>query len=177
MARKEKQSKASKMFWRIAVSAVGIALILMALGNLSLFFFGESTTAKVTTRRYGGADDNRPVSQRYEWSVDYTFNDKDGKNHSGHTTRRGNDMAVKVENRVYYFPFAPFINSFESEAEPNIGQPLLIGIGIFLLFVMNKKKKKGVTKFTVVKKSNGEMDVPELDDYNDSVEQIFHENE
>ena len=177
MAKKNKQAKASNFFWRIIISTVGIALIIMAVVNLMLFFFGISTSAQITTRRYGGADDNRPVSQRYEWSVDYTFNDKDGKNHSGHTTRRGNDMAVKVENRVYYFLFAPFINSLESEAEPNIGQPLLIGIGIFLLFVMNRKKKKGVTKFKVVKKSNGEMDVPELDDYDDSVEQVFHKNE
>lgn len=27
------------------------------------------------TRRYGGADDNRPASQRYEWAIDYTFKD------------------------------------------------------------------------------------------------------
>lgn len=71
MARKKEQSKASKIFWRIVISAVGIALILVAVGNLSLFFFGESTTADVTKRRYGGPDPGRPISQRYLYHNDY----------------------------------------------------------------------------------------------------------
>jgi len=116
----------------------------MAVGNLSLFFFGKSATADVTTRLYGGADNGRHVSQRYEWSVDYNFSAKEGKPHSGHTNRRGNDLGVKVENTVFYFSFAPFINSLKNEAEPNIGQPFLLGIGTLLLFVMNKKKKKKI---------------------------------
>lgn len=142
MSNKKEQSRLSKIFWRIAISAVGIALIVIAVVNLLLFFFGQSATANVTTRRFGGADDNRPPNQRYEWSVDYTFQDKNGIIHSGHTTKRGNDMSAKIENRVYYFEFAPFINTLESEAEPNIGQPLFIAIGSFLLYVMNSKKKK-----------------------------------
>lgn len=176
MTRKKEQSKASKIFWRIGISAVGIALILMAVGNLSLFFFGESTTANVTTRRYGGADNGRPISQRYEWSVDYSFSDKEGKPHSGHTNRRGNDLGLKVENTVYYFPFAPFINSLENEAEPNIGQPFLLGIGTLFLFVMNKKKEKTSRSFKVVTTPTGKIDVPSLNDYDDSVEEVFHDN-
>jgi hypothetical protein len=142
MVRKNEQSKVSKIFWRIVISAVGIALILIAVGSLLLFFFGESAVANVNTRRYGGADDNRSVNQRYEWSLDYTFEDKEGNRHSGHTTRRGSDMSVNVDRRVYYFTFAPFISALESEAEPNIGQPLYIAIGIFLLVVLNGKKSK-----------------------------------
>jgi len=142
MVRKKEQSKISKIFWRIVISAVGIALILIAVGSLLLFFFGESAAANVNTRRYGGADDNRSVNQRYEWSIDYTFEDKEGNMQSGHTTRRGSDISVNVDSRVYYFTFAPFISALESEAEPNIGQPLYIAIGIFLLFVLNGKKSK-----------------------------------
>jgi len=175
MANRKEQSEISKIFWRITLSVLGIALILMAVCNISLFFFGKSTTAEVTTRRYGGADNNWPVSQRYEWSVDYTFSDKEGVIHSGHTNRRGNDMSVKVENTAYYFSFAPFINSLESEAEPNIGQPLLVGMGMLLLFVMNKKKKTS-GRFKVVTTPNDEVDVPKLNDYDDSVEEVFHEN-
>lgn len=177
MKKKKEQSKISKTFWRIAISAVGIALILIAAGNLLLFIFGNTASANVSIRRFGGADDGKPVSQRYEWSMDYTFADKDGNMHSGHTTRRGSDISVKTDSRVYYFSFAPFISTLESEAEPNIGQPLFIGIGIFLLFIMNKKKKKAVSKFKAVKTSNCEKDVLELNDYDDSVEEIFHEDE
>lgn len=176
MAKKKEQSKSSKTFWRIAISAVGIALILMGVANLMLFIFGESTTAKITTRRYGGVVNNSSVDQRYEWSVDFTFKDKDGQTHSGHTTRRGNDMSINVENKVYYFPFAPFVNSLKSQAEPNIGQPVLIGIGIFLLLVMNRKNKKQSSGFKSVTTRGGEKEVPNLDDYDDSVEEVFHEN-
>lgn len=172
-----RESKPSELFWRIVISAVGVALILMAVGNVMLFFSGENSMAKVSTRRYGGADDNRPASQRYEWAIDYTFKDSDGITHSGHTKRRGSDMSVKVENEVYYFPFAPYINSLKSEAEPNIGQPLYMGIGILLLFVMNRKKKKISGKFKVATTPNGETDIPELNDYDDSVEEVFQEKD
>ncbi len=177
MANKKKQSKNSKIFWRISISAVGVALILIAVFNILLFLFGESVSTKVNSRRFGGADDGKPFSQRYSWSLDYTFVDKEGIIHSGHTTRRGSDMSVKTDSRAYYFTFAPFINSLESEVNPNIGQVLFIGIGIFLIFVMNKKKKKVVSKFKVTMTQKGEKDVPELNDYDDSVEEVFQEDE
>jgi len=117
VSKKKEQSKISRAFWRIAISGVGVALILMAVSNLSLYFFGERTYAKVSARRVGGADDNYAATQRYEWSLDYTFKDRGGKTHNGHTTRRGSDMGVKAESTVYYFPFAPFVNSLKSEAD------------------------------------------------------------
>ena len=63
MAKQKKQSKASNQFWRIAISVVGLALIVLAVVNVSLFFWGESTSAKVTTRRLGGSDPGRPSNQ------------------------------------------------------------------------------------------------------------------
>lgn len=170
MTNKKEQSKISKIFWRIAISVIGLALILLALVSISLYFFGESTTAKVTTRRYGGADNNYAASKRYEWSVDYTFRDKEGKKYSGHTTKRGSDMSAKVSNKVYYFASAPFINSLESEVEPNAGQPVLIALGTLLLVVMNKKKKKIRGKSKAVKKSKGKVNPNEFHDYDDSIE-------
>ena len=118
-----------------------MALIIMALSNILLFFFGESVSVQVKTRRIGGADNGKPTNQRYEWAIDYTFIDKEGKLNSGHSHRRGGDMFVETESRAFYFPQAPFINSLANEVEPNIGQPILIGIGVFLLYLMNKKKK------------------------------------
>lgn len=142
MAKKKGNPKFSKIFWRIAISAVGAALITLAVVELLLFFFGETAAASVSTRRVGGADNGRPASQRYEWSLDYTFYDKNGITHSGHTTRRGSDLSVKTDSRVYYFRFAPFINALESEAEPNLSQPLFVVIGVFLIYAMNFTKNK-----------------------------------
>jgi len=162
--------KPSKLFWRIVISAVGVSLILIAVFNFTLYFFGELALGSVSTRRFGGASDQYQPNQRYEWSVDYTFADKNGEVHNGHTTRRGSDLPPKIESRAYYFTFAPFINALESEAQPNIGQPLLIVIGIFFLLVMNRKKKKARP---VPMMRNAD----ELKDYDDSVEEQFHHDE
>lgn len=137
----KRQSAFSRIFWRIAISAVGVALIVIAVSNLLLFFFGETSSVSVSTRRVGGASSGRPAEQRYEWSVDYTFTDRNGTAQSGHTTRRGSDLSVQTDSTAYYFPFAPFINALESEVEPNLAQPLFVVLGIFLLYVMNHKTK------------------------------------
>lgn len=137
----KKQSNLSKIFWRIVISAIGIALIVIAVINLLLFFFGDTAVANVSTRRVGGIDSGRLVSQRYEWSLDYTFKDENGITRSGHTTRRGNDISVKSDSKVFYFPFAPFVSALESDVEPNLIQLLFIVTGIFLIFIMNRKRK------------------------------------
>jgi len=134
--------KAANLFLRIVISAVGAALILIAITELMLYYFGETATAAVTIRRVGGADSGRAPKQRYEWSLDYTFQDKNGKYVDGTTTRRGSDISVKMDDRVYYFPFATYINALQSEAEPNFSQPLFIIIGLFLIKIINKRKTK-----------------------------------
>lgn len=162
--------KPSKLFWRIIVSAVGAALILIAVSNLALFFFGDKAPVSVTTRRVGGANYQYDVNQRYEWSFDYTFKDKNVVLHSGHATQRGGDFPPKTDSMAYYFSFAPFINALESEAQPNMGQLLYIMIGIFLLLVMNRESNKTPPVHTLRK-------VDDLEDYDDSVEELFHQGE
>jgi len=162
--------KLSKLFWRIIISAVGAALIFIAVSELALYFFGETASASVTTRRVGGADDQYQPNQRYEWSVDYTFMDKKGTEHSGHTTRRGGDLPPKTDSRVYYFPLVPFISALESEAQPNIGQPLFVVIGIFLLLMMSRKNKK-------LRPVPAVRNAKDMKDYDDSVEELFHREE
>lgn len=136
----KKQSTLSKIFWRISISISGIALIVIAVIYLLLFFFGDAADANVSTRRVGGVDSGRLVSQRYEWSLDYTFKDEHGITRSGHTPRRGNDISAKSDSKVFYFPFAPFISALESDAEPNLIQLLFIATEISLIFIMNRKK-------------------------------------
>jgi len=175
------KSNSSDLFWRIIISLVGIALIFMAVVNLMLFFFGETAYANVATRRVGGATDNSSVDYRYEWSLDYTFTDKNGEQRSGHTTRRGSDMSVKTDNKVYYFPFAPAINSLDSEAKPSVSQLVLFGFGVLLIYVMNSKKNKS-NKSSKSKSKSKKKDLTnnynvineeiEIHDYDDSVEEL-----
>ncbi len=160
------KTKTKNKFWRICISAVGAALILMGVINLLLFIFGTTAAVNVTTRRYGGADDGKPSNQRYEWYLDYTFTDDEGIVRQGHTTRRGSDTAVTIDKQVYYFAFAPFIHTLESDATPGFSQPLYIALGVLLIVVMNRKKKP--VKRKPIKSP------AELTDYDDSVEEQFH---
>jgi hypothetical protein len=172
MVRNKKNQKESNLFWRIAISLVGAALILLAVSRLLLFFYGETAPARITTDRRGGANDGASVNQRYEWSVDYTFKDQSGGTHSGHTTRRGSDLSSGVtDDTVYYFTVAPFISALESDADPGLGQLILAVLGVFLLVVMNRKRKKRVRPL--------KKDVrPEhLTDYDDSVEDQYHKKQ
>lgn len=177
------KSRSSDIFWRIIISLVGIALIFMAVVNLMLFFFGETAYANVVTRRVGGSNDNSLVEYRYEWSLDYTFTDKNGEQRSGHTTRRGSDMSVKIDNKVYYFLFAPAINSLESETKPNVSQLVLVGFGVLLIYVMNSKKSKsnkGSKNKSKKKDSTNNYNVIneeiEIHDYDDSVEELISDD-
>lgn len=167
MPKTRRPSKYAKPFWRIIITVVGAALILIAASNLALYFFGTAAPAAVSARRVGGANDGQPPNHRYEWSVDYTFRDKNGLAHSGNTTVRGGDIAPKTDSRVYYFPFAPFVSALESEAKPNTGQAVTAALGVLLVFVMNSKKKKRPVPAA--------RTVQELTDYDDSVEEQFHE--
>lgn len=130
---------ASKIFWRIFISLIGTALIIIAVADVSLYYFGNTSPATVHTDRFGGSLDSAPSNQ-YEWSVDYTFY-ADGKEYSGHQTVRGSAINVKHDNEVHYFKFAPWINSLY--AKPlNIGTFVMIGLGVLLIAVMNKSSKK-----------------------------------
>lgn len=171
MTKKTNRSKKSNLFWRIAVSAVGAALVFLAALHMALFFFGETAAARVSTRRVGGADDGKPAGQRYEWSLDYTFRDENGILHSGHTTRRGGDLSVQTDSTVYYFPFAPFLNALAGDAKPGIAQLLMAAAGVFLLFVMNRKQRRPV------RPANSNRPPAEPGDYDDSVEELFHQDD
>ncbi len=175
MAKTKKESKAAKLFWRIVISAVGVALIAMALANIALFFVGEKAVAQVSVRRVGGADDRFPANKRYEWAVSYTFKAADGETYNGYTNRRGGDLPVRVENTVYYLPSFPAIHALSIEAQPNLGQLISVLLGVLLLSVMNRKQKKRPPRHRAVRRPDGQIDVPDLEDYDDSVEELFHE--
>lgn len=164
MAAKKQES----LFWRILISAVGVALIFMSVSNLLLFFLGETATAAVETRRYGGERFNAPNDKRYSWYVDYTFRAEDGVLYEGHLSKLGSATSVKVDNTIYYFPFAPFINTTAETAAPNFGQLVLFGAGVLLITAMNQRRRPRRTKAVAPRART-------LTDYDDSVESTFYE--
>lgn len=164
MAAKKQES----LFWRILISAVGVALIFMSVSNLLLFFLGETATAAVETRRYGGERFNAPNDKRYSWYVDYTFRAEDGVLYEGHLSKLGSATSVKVDNTIYYFPFAPFINTTAETAGPNFGQLVLFGAGVLLITAMNQRRRPRRTKAVAPRART-------LTDYDDSVESTFYE--
>ena len=127
---------------RVLISLLGIALIIMAIGNLMLFVFGETAMAEIHTRRTGGERTGAVNDKRYSWAVDYTFKAEDGELYSGHLTKLGSATSVQVSRTIYYFPFAPYFNTTEDTAEPNFGQLVMVAIGVFLLIVMNQKSQR-----------------------------------
>jgi hypothetical protein len=142
MNRTHPNKKGNGNLARIFISLIGAAMILLGASRFALFFVGKTAYADVNIRRVGGANEQYAADSRYEWSVDYTFLDENGIVQDGHTTRRGGDMGVTVENTVYYWPAAPFINGLEKEVEPNLGQLVLILLGGFLVLVMNRRQSR-----------------------------------
>ena len=129
------------MFWRVAISLVGAALILWALSDAALRLFGAQAPAVVHVRRVGGADVSRPPDAQYQWSVDYTFY-VNGRLYQGHEAARGSAVAVGHSDTVRYFPFFPQIHSLSSDEPAVLGFFVSAGLGVLLVAAMNPGRKK-----------------------------------
>jgi hypothetical protein len=131
---------------RVLISLLGIALILTGTGRVILGFAGESATARITdVRREGGErSDGRPG--RYTYNIAYTFSLPDGRIIDGFTKRIGDAVYSKADGMstapVRYFSVFPLFNAPEEETGFRAGQIVLIAAGAFLVFVMNRKKKR-----------------------------------
>jgi hypothetical protein len=169
------KGKASNIFWRMMITLIGLALVFVAVSGFLLYFFGETAAADVSVRRLRGADNGKPYEQRYQWSIYYSFYDDEGVLREGSTERRGSDISVEVDDTAYYFPKAPYIHVLESNARPGFSQLFLVALGVFLIVVVNIPRKREKSRHTAVRRADGELDVPDLEDYDDSVEEVFHD--
>ena len=128
---------------RILLSILGAAMIALGVGRLALGVVGEHGTAVITSvRRQGGELTTAGKPGRYFYHIGYSFNLPDGRIVDGWTARVGDSTYIKAYGKstipVRYLKVLPQVNAPESSTRLSIGQPVLIGAGIFLIVVMNR---------------------------------------
>lgn len=167
-----KKSKKPNIIWRILITLLGIVLILWAVNDIGLVAIGNTTkTTDVQTARIGGASSNEPPDKQYKWSVSWTFS-VDGEEYNGSATVRGSAVSVKHGSTVYYYPFAPQINSLYAKDGIGFGTAALVVVGLFLIIFINKQPKKN-TRFKGKTEKQIESEMTDLDT---SVEEFYQDN-
>jgi len=131
---------------RFFITLIGVAFILYGLSTLLLGFMGERATAVITDIRREGGERNEVKRGRYTYNISYTFILLDGKPVNGVTRSIGTAIFLKADGNskvsARYFSFFPSLNALASDTKPGIGQLIFIVIGIFLIYIINKRPKK-----------------------------------
>ena len=131
---------------RFFISVIGVSFILYGLSTLLLGFMGERATAVITDIRREGGERNEVKRGRYTYNISYTFMLPGGKTVNGVTKYIGDAVYLKADGKskvsVRYFSFFPALNALASDTKPGIGQLIFIAIGIFLIYIINKRPKK-----------------------------------
>jgi len=131
---------------RFLISMIGVSFILYGLSTLLLGFVGERATAVITDIRREGGERNEVQRGRYTYNISYTFILPNGKTVNGVTKYIGDAVYLKADGKskvsVRYFSFFPALNALASDTKPGVGQLIFIAIGIFLIYIVNKRPKK-----------------------------------
>lgn len=108
-------------------------LILWNLNTIGLYLLGDTTEAKdITVSRIGSKDD-ADIGSEYRFDIGYTYI-VDGVSYRGiNTGVRGPRLGPNYNRVVYYYPFAPKINSLFANEATSIGTVLATGFGLLLL--------------------------------------------
>lgn len=137
-----KQSK-SDLFWRVVISGIGFLMIITALTQLSLGFFGEKTIGTISAFRRIGGERAEAIPNRYTYSLEYRYIVR-GVEYTGTTTQIGPPLFTKITGKetisVNYFDSLPQISCPEQDSNIDIGKAALIGMGGLLIKVINTKK-------------------------------------
>ena len=130
---------------RTFISFIGLSLILYGIGSLVLGVVGEKDTAILTSIRRQGGERNESIQGRYTYSIGYTFTLPDGRQIDGSATSVRDAVYIKADGTstipVRYLKVLPVINAPEEDTRPSIGQPLLVGLGVFLIYAVRKKNQ------------------------------------
>ena len=137
-----------KLLPRIFITLLGAALILWGAGKIALGIIGEPETATITHIRREGGERNDIKPGQYTYNISYTFALPDGKEINGFTKKIGDSVYLKADGtsnvRVRDFSAFPYINAMERDAGLGAGQGVLMIVGGFLIFFMNRKKRGSV---------------------------------
>lgn len=134
----------SKVLTRIFITLLGIGFLTWGISTIMLGLIGETETAVITNIRREQGERDEVIRGRYTYNISYTFTLPNGKNVDGVTKKIGDATYLKADGKskvtVRYFSFFPYINALEKETKPGIAQLLFIGIGCFLIYIINRKE-------------------------------------
>lgn len=130
---------------RILITLVGAVLILYNVGSPLLGVIGEKGVAVVTSIRRQGGERDESVPGRYTYYVGYTFTLPSGQKVDGSTTTISGAVYLKADGTttmpVRYLKQVPLISMPEQDTKPSVGNFISIGLGMLIIFVVNKKTK------------------------------------
>jgi len=141
-------TKPNKFFIRFFISLLGFAFIAWGLTTVTLGLFGEKEIATITNIRRERGERNEVIRGKYTYIISYTFTLPGGKNISGSTRHIGDAVFLKADGKsktaVRYFSSFPAINALERDTKPGFGQLVLVAIGCFLIYIINRREKKTI---------------------------------
>lgn len=144
MSKTMSKSKASALFTRLLISLLGIAFIVYGSSSIMLGYFGDKETATITHIRREEGERDQLTRGKYTYNISYTFTLPNGRIVNGISKKVGDATYLKADGKsktaVRYFSFFPHINAMEEDTKPGIGQMLMLGIGCFLIYIVNRRK-------------------------------------
>jgi len=139
------KSGSYKFLPRIIISLLGAGFIIWGASTIALGILGQRTTAVITNVRREQGERNEAIRGRYTYIISYRFTLPEGKSVDGYTRKIGNSVFLKADGKsvraVRYFRHLPFINALEEEARSPSGPLIIIAVGFFLIYIINKGKR------------------------------------
>ena len=142
---KKRSGSNKKIVVRFFITFIGIAFIFWGLATIALGFTGEKGIAVITSISREMGERNEIIRGRYTYNISYTFNMPNGRSVNGLSKHIGDATFLKADGKskasVRYFSFFPYINALEEDTRPGAGQFILVAVGCFLVFIINRRKK------------------------------------
>ncbi len=144
MSKTMSKTKTSSLHTRLLITMLGIAFVAYGSSNVMLGYFGEKETATITHIGREEGERDQLTRGKYTYRISYTFTLLNGRTVNGAGKRVGDDTYLKADGKsktaVRYFSFLPIVNAMEEDTKPDIGQVLLLVIGCFLIYIVNRRK-------------------------------------
>lgn len=121
---------------------VGVILLLMGFGYMTLSVVGKTTTAQVTGYEQMvvlNNDDSTRDSSRYKLEYEFAAG---GKRYTGSVTRIFEGASyMRSTIQIRYLPFWPHVNA-ENSGTVGLAGPVMLGVGVVVLVLGIKEKSR-----------------------------------